>query len=177
MYLGSINPSASVVTIINAFGKAKLTQARLIIAGEGSEKAECIKAANMFQEAQIEFVSAPVETVADIQQQADVLLLPLKKGIAMTASPSKLTAYMFSGKPIIACVEEMSDTAVCIQEAKCGWVLKPENEKMLSNLMQDIIKTDRNVLLELGNNSRSYAEANMSRRVNLEKMTSIILQK
>lgn len=176
MYLGSINPSASVVTLINAFGKAKLVNARLIIAGEGSEKSECIKAASLFQEAQIEFVSAPVETVADIQQQADVLLLPLKRGIAMTASPSKLAAYMFSGKPILACVEDTSDTAVCIQEARCGWVVEPENEDTLASLMKDIIISDRSILGELGNNSRSYAEANMSRRVNLEMMTSIILQ-
>lgn len=174
MYLGSINPSANVITLINAFVKARLKNCKLIIAGEGSNKPECLKVAQQYPDENIEFITAPVDEVHKIQQQADVLLLPLKKGIAKTATPSKLTAYMFSGKPIIACVDEVSDTANCILEAKCGLVIEPENQERLAISMQNIIKSDKILLEEFGKNSINYAIANFSKKVNLGKMISII---
>ena len=174
MYLGTINPSASVDTMIHAFGRAKLPKAKLIIAGEGSDKSDCIKVAHQYPGKIIEFISAPLEKVHEIQQQADVLLLPLKKGIAKTATPSKLTAYMFSGKPIIACVEEESDTATCILEANCGFVVEPENPSSLAMSMETIYLTDKVILAGYGKNGLDYAINNLSKEKNLKRLQSLI---
>jgi len=175
MYLGSINPSASVETLIHAFGEAELPGCKLIIAGEGSNKASCKKEADTYPNKDIEFMPAPVERIYNIQEQADVLLLPLKKGIAMTATPSKLIAYMFSGKPIIACVENDSDTSDCILGARCGFVVEPENQAQLKDRMQKILTLESPLLEELGRNSFNYAIANLSREANLKRIIAVIL--
>ncbi len=174
MYLGSINPSAGVETLIHAFAKADLKKTRLVIAGEGPDKSHCIKVAGQYPLMNIDFTTAPSDKVSEIQQQADVLLLPLRKGIARTATPSKLTAYMLSGKPIIASVDIDSDTAGCIKEAKCGMVTEPGDIQSLADGMSDLLRTDKRVLEEFGNNGRTFAMAHLSRKVNLEKMISIL---
>ena len=70
-------------------------------------------------------------------KQSEVLLLSLKKGVAKTALPSKLTAYMLSAKPIIASVDEDSGTADIIKSNKCGWVVEAENEIKLIECMKN----------------------------------------
>ena len=52
--------------------------------------------------------------------------------MAKTALPSKLTAYMFSGKPIIASIDLDSEVSEIIQKNNCGFVVEPENKNKLS---------------------------------------------
>lgn len=71
-----------------------------------------------------------------IQDKADVMCLPMKRGSAMFSIPSKLPAYMFSAKPILSSVDKDSDTAVCIKDAKAGWVAIPEDAKDVARCMK-----------------------------------------
>lgn len=175
MYLGNISPAAGLPFVINAFQKANLPKAKLIIAGNGSDLKNCIEIANKGNDLNIHFMDAPPHLVPSIQSSADVLILPLKKGIGLTASPSKLPAYMFSAKPIIASVDEESDTADVIRKANCGWLVEPED---IDSMVATIIKA-RNLpkedLLYLGDNGYNYSIRNFSKRVNLEKFVSLII--
>ena len=137
MYLGSISPSAGIETLIRAFDYAKIDNSKLIIAGDGADKENCIKLAEEIQNIGISFCGANPNDVAMLQAQADILLLPLKKGLSLTATPSKLTAYMLSGKPIIACVEPESDTARIINTSESGFISLPEDYMHLSNIMKN----------------------------------------
>lgn len=176
MYLGNISPTAGVDLLIHAFQKTGLKNAQLIIAGSGSDRKYCMKIAGEYENANILFIDAPPHLVPSIQSTANALILPLKKGIGLTASPSKLPAYMFSGKPIIACVDEDSDTAAVINEAKCGWVIQPENIEQLSALMVTIISEPREKMNKFGINGKNYAINNYSKKNNLRKLISIIIK-
>lgn len=173
MYLGSISASAGVELLINAFAEANIEGSNLIIAGDGSEKINCINLAKKYT-SKIEFCDAPSDIVPELQATADVLLLPLRKGIGKTASPSKLPAYMFSKKPIIACLDIDSDTAMVINTADCGWVLPPENILSLSKMMQKVASTPEEDLLKKGENGFSYAIQNLSKKNNLAKAVKCI---
>jgi colanic acid biosynthesis glycosyl transferase WcaI len=59
----------------------------------------------------INFKSASPKQAPKLQAESEVLLLPLKKGVAKTALPLKMTAYMMSGKPIIASIDTDSGAA------------------------------------------------------------------
>jgi glycosyltransferase involved in cell wall biosynthesis len=174
MYAGSISPSAGVDLLIRAFHKASLPKSRLIIAGSGAEKQKCINLRANLNNDTIEFCEANPSEVAQIQSRADVLLLPLKKGIARTATPSKLTAYLLSGKPVIACVERESDVAQILREGCCGFVIEPENEDSLKIKMKEIYDVDKSDLLVMGKSGREYALTHLSKEVNLKKLVSII---
>lgn len=174
MFVGSISPSAGVMTLINSFNNANLDNSKLIIAGNGSDKENCISRARLLNNKNIEFVNVNSNEVSDLQSKSDVLLLPLKKGIAKTATPSKLTAYLLSGKPIIACVEKESDVSRIIEDGCCGYVVEPEDEEGLTNLMRKVKNEDREMLKIKGDAGMKYASSHFSKTVNLDKLIHVI---
>ncbi len=174
MYVGSLSQSAGVARLIDGFNKARLANSKLIIAGNGSDKKKCIEIANSFPNNQIEFCEVAPVKVPELQSQSDILLLPLKKGIAKTATPSKLTAYLLSAKPVIACVEDESDVANIINEANCGFVIEPENVEILAETMQKVYRIKQSELESLGSSGREYALRNLSKKINLQKVVTVI---
>jgi glycosyltransferase involved in cell wall biosynthesis len=174
MYLGNINQSAGVDILIHAFHQSKLSNAKFIIAGNGYEKQTCIEIVTELKNTSIEFCDVVPELVPKMQFLADVLLLPLRKGIAKTATPSKLTAYLFSAKPILASVDNDSDVANIINEATCGYLAEPENIQSIIAGMNYLYYKDRLQLREMGSNGKDFALANLSRKINLTKVVNII---
>lgn len=174
MYLGTLNLSAAVDMLISAFRKSNLKNCRLVIAGAGSEKDALISEVTAHGDTNIEFWDAPLKKVPEIQDKADVLLLNLKAGVALLALPSKLTAYMLSSKPVIACVEEGSGIANAVLQADCGWIVPPGNEAALSGTMNTALLKSKDDLMKMGINGFKYALENFSREMNLKKLTDIV---
>jgi glycosyltransferase involved in cell wall biosynthesis len=174
MYVGSISASAGVLNLIHAFNKANLGDATLLIAGNGTDKANCVALANRLQNHRIRFSEVTPGQVPEIQSEADVLLLPLKKGIAKTATPSKLTAYLLSSKPVIATVEADSDVANILNEGNCGFIVDPEDEDELAAILKKAYYMQKPELERLGNNGKHYAYLHLTREVNLSKLVATI---
>lgn len=173
MYAGSVSSSAGVDLLIKAFKELdKNLNCRLVIAGNGSDKESCIKLAK--DNKKIEFWEAPYEKIPLIQSQADVLLLPLKKGIGKTATPSKFIAYLFSKKPVLASIDEHCDTANSIKDANCGMVVPPENINELKDAMARFITTSSTDLVKMGDNGFNYAQKHLSKKENLNSLIKII---
>ncbi len=174
MYLGSINPTANVPSIIKAVGKLDRSKYKLSIVGSGPEKEYCREMATNVG-LDIEFDVVTPGQVANKQGEADALVLCLKKGVAKTATPSKLTSYMLSGRPVIASVDLDSDCANIIREAHCGIVVEPDNAKALADAIVEMAGKESIELNELGRNAFEYAINNLSKEKNLGKMTEVIL--
>ena len=174
MYLGNIGPVAGIDLLIDGFVKNNMPNCRLIIAGSGSQKEYLQKKCIQDKLVHIEFWDVPKGKVPEIQDQADVMLLPIKKGAASSSIPSKMPAYMFSAKPIIATVDCDSDTANAIREAGCGWVIEPENPTALASMMQKVSMMAGEELLAMGLRGREYALQHFSKQANLSKLVSVI---
>ncbi|MGB3946502.1 MAG: glycosyltransferase family 4 protein [Bacteroidia bacterium] len=174
MYLGNIGPVAGVDVLIDAFAKAAIPNTRLVIAGSGSMKEMLEQKAKKITNSVIEFWDVPQGKVAETQAKADVLCLSVKKGAALSSIPSKLPAYMFSKKTILASVDEESDTANCIKDAKCGYVVNPENIDDLAQCMQTVVKLKKEELTTLGESGFNFANKHMSKINNLTKVTTAI---
>jgi glycosyltransferase involved in cell wall biosynthesis len=172
MYMGNIGPVAGVDLLIDAFEQAKLENARLVIAGSGSMKEQLKTKASNCKE--IEFLDVPNGKVPEIQAQADVMMLPIKKGAASSSIPSKLPAYMFSAKPIIGCMDADSDTATAIKDADCGWVIEPENVEKLSETMIMVSALDNTVLETKAKKAQTYGLAHFSKKENLSRLVKVI---
>ena len=173
-FLGSLSPSANIEGVITAFGNLNNKKSKLVIAGSGSEKEKLERIAHSFPEANIIFQSAPSHKVMEIQNHADILLLPLRKGVGKLALPSKLIAYMFTQKPILAFVEKESDTAKIILHANCGWVVESEESEDLTLKMKALLELDKKILIEKGENSYNFAKNELSRTSNIAKIMKII---
>ena len=109
----------------------------------------------------------------EIQSKADVLMLPMKKGSGLSSIPSKLPAYMFTQKPIIACVDDGSDTGNCIKDANCGFVIEPENTLVLAETMKKISSLDSEKLMQMGLNGFNFALKHLSKTENLKRLSAI----
>lgn len=170
MYLGNIGPVAGIDFLIDSFIDADLDDAQLIIAGSGSKKVMLQNYVLKQNKSNILFVDVPEGRVADFQSKADVMLLPLKSGVASSSIPSKLPSYMLSKKPIIASVDANSDTARIIKESNSGWFIPAEDRNKMKIAMQSAIKTDREELSVKGYYGYNYALLNLSKNKNLQKV-------
>jgi len=176
MYLGNNGPVAGVDFLIKSFIKADLPGALLVIAGSGSQKEKCMQIANIHKNSNIVFTDVPSGKVPEMQDSADVLLLPVRKGASLSSIPSKLPAYMFSKKPIIACVENDSDIALAIRQSECGWIVNPEDTDSLILAMKTAISSTKKDLLHYGENGFNYAMENFSKEKNLGLLVSSIIK-
>ena len=174
LYAGSISKATGLQTVIEAFGESGIKNARLVIAGSGTEKEAFRKLASHYPNAIIEFKDAPVEKIAEIQSFADVLVLPLRKNVSLRAVPSKLAGYLMSKRAILAIVERESDVAEIINESHCGWIALPGDKDSIISMFIQSSKTEKNVLRRMGEFGRMYYEKNLTKPINLKKLARII---
>lgn len=171
LFLGNLSPVTELDIVLAAFIKANLPNTKFIIAGNGSLKGKLQLMVKENSQINIEFLSAPFDEVPQIQEQADVLVLSLQKGVAGTAVPSKIPAYMFSAKPILASVDLNSDVAQIIKDSKSGWVVEPSSKEAMMKKFVEIVNLDSSILREMGENGFKYGMENFSKNKNLKKLT------
>jgi glycosyltransferase involved in cell wall biosynthesis len=173
MYLGNVGPLAGIEVLFDAFSQANLPKARLVIAGSGPSKEHLRQLAGRYS-CQIEFWDVPTGKVAETQGQADVMMLPMRKGTAKFSVPSKLPAYLFSAKPVIASVDADSDTAHCVKESGAGWLAEPEDISTITQAMCDAFKTSDDNRRKMGECGREYAMHIFTKEKNLSVLSQAI---
>jgi len=174
MFVGNNNKQANVELMIRAYHEANLENAEFYIMGGGNAKQDCMDLVKELGHGDIKFDVVPKGMVAKVQKEADVMVLALRKGTGIQGVPSKLTAYMLSGKPIIASMDKGADAAKMILSAKAGVWTKAEDVEAFSNSFRLMANVSTESLEEMGNNSRRYAEERLSRMANLEKVVKEI---
>ena len=174
VYLGSINNHSNVELMINAFCKAKLPNAKLLLYGGGNRKVACQDLVKEYKASNIEFSFVDRKDVPSVQSNADVLLLALPSGNGTLCLPSKLTSYMLSGRPVIASVDLDSTTASYIRQSQSGIVTPPDDEQALSDAFSEMVGYGRAELASMGGRSRKFAETHLTREVNLSLVVESI---
>lgn len=172
-YVGSVSKSAGIDMIIQAFGECNIDNARLVIAGSGTEKDSLMQLAEPYS-GRVVFMTAASSEVARIQASADVLVLPLRKKVSLRAVPSKLAAYLFSKRPVLALVEKDSDVASIIDTAGCGWVVQPCEVDSLKRMFTRVSRIDKNELNLMGERGYDYSMQNLTKEVNLPALAKIV---
>lgn len=177
MYFGNIGPLAGVETVLHAFGKGGFHNCQLIIAGEGSQKKNCLEIVQREGMKNVLFISEPdANKVGMVQSVADVLILPMKAGPGSTSVPSKLMAYMLSGKPVLASVDRDSEVADEVCKADCGIVVLPENSEEMKTGMECFISTPLQEMKRWGENARQYGLNRYSKAKALERLEKILIE-
>ena len=174
MYMGNVGPLAGIEVLFDALKKAQLPNVRLVVAGSGSAKQSLMEKAQSYKDCLIEFWDVPAGKVPETQSKADVMCLPVKKGYAMSSIPSKLPAYMFSKKPVLASVDAESDTAMCIRDNHAGWVALPEDADSIAKAMKEAYSMAGKGLDRMGQNGYEFAIDTISRK-NLKKLVDACL--
>ncbi len=176
MYMGNVGALAGIDVLFDALKEANLPNARLVVAGSGSAKEYLMEKAKSYKDCKIEFWDVPAGKVPETQSKADVMCLPVKKGFAMSSIPSKLPAYMFSKKPVLASVDAESDTALCILNSKAGWVALPEDISSIAEAMRQAYASSEEDLKIMGDNGFKFAIENLSKLKNLPRLVAVCRQ-
>lgn len=175
MFVGSLSIAANLLYIAECYIKANPANTRFVFAGSGNLKEQLQLIAAKNPNVNIELWEAKSDKLPDIQAQADILVLPLQKMVSLRAFPSKFPAYLFSKKPVLACVEYESDVAECINQAQCGWVVETDDADALINLFRTLPNKSKEELMKMGESGFKYSQQHFTREINLKKIVSIIL--
>ncbi len=93
-----------------------------------------------------------------------VSLVSKMRGVSM---PSRTYNILAVGKPVLAIVEEDSETAFVVEEENIGWVVPPGNAKALADTVLRIYD-ERETLAERGRRARTAALAKYSAEAAIE---------
>ncbi len=174
VYTGSINLHANVDLIIKAFAKADIPNSELVVYGGGNQKELCEKMVEEMGLKNVSFGFVKRTEIPQVQADASALVLALPTGNGNLCLPSKMTSYMLSGKPIIASVDQVSATTRYIKEADCGLTVSPDNIDALAEGFRQFATLSSEKRQQMGSNSRAFAEAHLTRAINLKMVCDAI---
>lgn len=115
----------------------------------------------------------PSETMPLFFDKADVMLVSLTDSPLFNLyAPAKISSYMASGKPIIACLN--GEGGEVVKQAECGWSVKAGDAGGLAKLVTELYGIDKSILAEKGANGRKYYNEYFEKEKCLRKLDEIM---
>ena len=103
---------------------------------------------------------------------ADVLLVNLKDdNLFKITIPSKIQAYLFSGKPILSNVS--GDAKDLVERAEAGITVSAGNTEDFVAACIRFANTEKNVLKNIGLNGKIFYEKNLSLKCGISKIDNL----
>jgi colanic acid biosynthesis glycosyl transferase WcaI len=164
MYAGNIGQTSALEDVL---GAAEILQGQkdiqFVFVGEGIKKEALEAEVKSKKLSNILFLPyQPRELFPEMLAAADLGLVTLNAGAALSSLPSKIFNVMASARPILAVTPPGSEIMQIVEEAGCGWNVPPESsEKLAEAILQ--LKEREAALIQMGKNGRACLEKNYSR--------------
>ena len=123
----------------------------------------------------IEFYgNQPIQNISAFHSIADILLISLKKGKALSATiPGKLQTYLNSNKYILGMID--GEARDLINESKAGKCVKPDDVKGMINLINKILSNKNLILFKRSKiNTKLFINKNFNKVNLLKKLINIV---
>jgi glycosyltransferase involved in cell wall biosynthesis len=175
-FAGTFAESAGVDQLIRAVALRPFDRETvLLLAGDGACFEECRAMADKVSGARFVFHRPYCpEDASGILGASDLLVVPTRGQISLTALPSKLMHYMFAARPVLAVCNPNSELARIMTASCCGWAAEPDNTPALAQLLQLITHTPHESLHRMGEAARKYALLHFSPEACLPKLIRLI---
>lgn len=112
---------------------------RIALVGNGNDRARLEDLAAKSAVRNLSFHDLePPGLYESVLRAADALLVNQRRAVAEMSLPSKLTTYFRAGKPVIAAVNDESETATEIRASGAGIVVAPDSPSELAAAICDI---------------------------------------
>ena len=175
MLAGNLGVSQNLENVMKVALKLRDHDIKWIILGDGSKKDwlnSFIKKNNLDKSVFL-LGKFSIDLMPSFYKKADLMLLSLNNQYVELKQvvPARLQSYLACGKPVFGFLE--GSAANIIKEAKCGFVVSPDNINDMVNLLSNIIFLEPYELSKLGQNGKKYYDINFSKKKcldNLEKM-------
>ncbi len=159
MYAGNIGLSQGLENVLDAAEMLAVhTDLLFVFVGDGANREKLAAEIARRQLRNVRLIPfQPRERLPDVLASADISLVPLRHGVGHGSLPSKTYSILASGRPVIASVDEDSETWNLITRAKAGICIHPESPRDLAQAV--LLLRDAPAVREtLGRNGRMWAE-------------------
>jgi len=159
LYAGNVGLSQGLEHVLDAAEQLVDRQNLLFVfVGEGSSKEHLMAQARQHQLPNVRFLPfQPRDRLPEVLASADVSLVPLRHGIGTDSLPSKTFSILASGRPLVASVDEGSETWNLVERAGAGLCIPPEDPTALAKAIVALSKDD-DLRERLGRNGRNWAD-------------------
>lgn len=173
-YTGNHGPLQALETIIRAFSEFNEDQAILTLVGQGSEKKRLNDLKTQLNAKNINFIDfVPPARLVGMLNEADVLVCSLKNEPLFDITiPSKIQAYLCSGKPIL--VAAGAEASKLVTKANGGIAAQPENEEDIICAIRDFIQCPSSELIQMGNNGKEFYLKNLAAEHGYSNLLKVI---
>ncbi len=163
LHSGNMGAKQKLDAVLDAAARLESIPAVVIcLAGDGSEKSRLQAQAANRRLKNVRFLPlAPRSELPNMLAAADLLLLSQSAAIRDVVAPSKLLAYLASGRPVIAAASPSSEAARTLLESGGGVVVAPEDPVALAEAIATLFAHPEK-LCEFGLSGRRFAERNFS---------------
>jgi colanic acid biosynthesis glycosyl transferase WcaI len=176
LYAGNIGLSQGLEHILSAAESLKIhEEIKFVFVGDGAGLQPLKEQAAQSNLGNVRFLPfQPRSRLPEVLASADVSLITLKKGIGTASLPSKSFSILASGRPILASVDEGSDTWNLVQRAEAGICVLPEDPIALASAILNL-KKDHSLRKIFGEKGRKYALQYHSPQAAAEKFEKLFL--
>jgi colanic acid biosynthesis glycosyl transferase WcaI len=176
LHAGNMGHKQALENVIESarIAEAKAPELHFILMGDGNRKGELMRLADKYRLGNLSFLPLqPDQSFCNILAAADILLLNQLPGVSDMALPSKLTAYLAAGRPIVAAVEAKSETANEVLQARGGLVIEPGRPDLLLAALINLA-VDNEMREQMGRHGQKHASSNFSYSAALERIEALL---
>ena len=177
MFAGNIGEAQDFGNIIRAANLTRdIQQIKWIIVGDGRARETSEKEVARFGlNDTVRFLGRyPVDTMPKFFAQADAMLVTLKDEFIFSLTiPSKIQAYMASGKPILTMTNGVGNDVV--EEARCGLTAYAEDYTTLAANVKRMYAMSKDELAGMGRSAKAYYEKNFAKEMVIDRVNTILL--
>lgn len=166
LYSGNMGEKQGLEVIVEVARAFESTEkAQFVLCGDGAARARIEKAAAGLTN--VRFIPLqPMEQLNELLNLADIHLLPQRQDVEGLVMPSKLTAIMASGRPVVAGAGRDSEVG---RAAAAGGIVVPPGDAVAFSDAIGRLLADAPMRVRLGNSGREYALANWERSTILRR--------
>ena len=176
MFAGNIGVAQDFPNIIKAAELLKdIKEIKWVIVGDGRAREDTEKeiAKLGLQEAFVFVGRHPVNTMPWFFKQADAMLVSLKDEFIFSLTiPSKVQAYMASGKPILTMLN--GEGSKVVEEAGCGLTAASEDYKTLAENVKKMYEMSKAEREEMGKAGRKYYDDVFAKEIVINRVNDIL---
>jgi colanic acid biosynthesis glycosyl transferase WcaI len=177
LYAGNIGLSQGLEHVLTAAGQlSDHPEIKFVFVGDGAGREQLVAETEKHQLPNVIFLPfQPRSRLPEVLATADISLVVLRRGIGSGSLPSKLFSILASGRPVLASVDEGSETWTMVKKAQAGLCVPPEDPSEIAKAILTLAQ-DPSFRERLGVNGRSWAEQYHSPQSAAEQFEKLFME-
>ncbi|MDE3024648.1 MAG: glycosyltransferase family 4 protein [Acidobacteriota bacterium] len=175
MHSGNVGHPQNLDVLIRATTFLRdLDDLRVVIIGGGARRGALRELAEILETDAVRFLDyQPRETLSASLSSAQVHYVGLGRGLSGYVVPSRLYGILAAGRPVLAAVDDESETAAVVRAVGCGLVVPPSRPELVAQALRDL-HDGRHDLEAMGGRGRDYVVAEADRSVAIERYRRLL---